>query len=80
MRGWNFNRMVVRLIDSVEHYARPSLFAERPHRSMVALFDCERRACYGSSQFAGAIGGVQKAPPSVIVWLPPLSVAKTSNS
>jgi hypothetical protein len=43
-------------------------------------FDCERYANYGSLQFAGVFGLVQKTPPSVMVWLAPFSVANTSNS
>ena len=39
-----------------------------------------RRRAYGFVQFAGVIGGVQKTPPSVMVWFPPFSVAKISNS
>lgn len=35
---------------------------------------------YGFTQFATVIGGVQTTPPSVMVWLPPFSVASTSSS
>jgi hypothetical protein len=35
---------------------------------------------YGFTQVAGVFGGVQNTPPSVMVWLPPTSVARISNS
>lgn len=35
---------------------------------------------YGFTQSTARIGVVQKTPPSVIVWFPPFSVARTSNS
>ena len=34
----------------------------------------------GFSQSARLIGSVQKTPPSEMVWLPPASVARISNS
>ena len=55
-------------------------FRRRPH---AFVFSCAPRgagARYGASQSSSSIGGVQNAPPSVIVWLPPFSVASTSNS
>jgi len=34
----------------------------------------------GFTQLAGSIGAVQNTPPSLMVWLPPSSVARISNS
>lgn len=65
--------------------SRSRLIAVGPRRCARRVQDARASASralprYGFTHLARVIGGVQKTPPSVMVWLPPASTAKTSSS